>query len=310
MYSSRRDIDYMNMTSRKVQDTVYSSESNYDYSNNNQRNSKAKNLKVNRNIKKILAKGIVIVAAGAIAVGSLVAIIKEHNEKTFQENVQKIYTYYGLESDEVSALRYTDLALKLDELDFDEYILSDNTSKNLNVNQVLATPSYVDLKLNKFNKENANNPKDLDNLYEYLSNVAFLKEQDSLIGKYVSTTAYYSIYKDYVSALKEYTAEEYNLPDPNKITFEYSDDHGDGHKSFKVKYPGEFTTYETNPTNEVIEEGILYMVNLQRLLRNNPSNKKLLEEYVDALSKTIELKNEVKSKNLYNEESEEQLMGR
>ena len=309
MYNSRREIDYMNMTSKKTLDEDYRSKINYENSHNYERKSNAKNLKVNRNIKRIVARGVALVAAGAIAVGTIYAVFKKHNEKVFQDNVQKIYTYYGLESDEATTLRYLDLASKFDDFDFNEYVCSTETADNLNINQSLASPSYIDLELSKFNKENADNPKNLDNLYSYLSNVAFLKGQDSLIDQYISDNAFKLVYNNYVSALKEYTAEKYNLADPGKIIFEYKVEKP-GEEIITIKYDEGYTTRTASVTDKVVRDGVVRMVNLQNLLQKNPSNKKLLEEYVEALSKATEYETEVKDKDLYDESLEEKLIGR
>ena len=275
----------------------------------NERKSKAKNIKVNKNSKAVLRRGVALVVAGTIAAGTLIGIFAHERKKDIEANRASIVTYYGEDSDEADILRYLDLAIKLDELDLDKYSVSKDLEYSLIIREELSRPAYIDAQIDEYRNMSINDT-DLKSVYDGIQTIAFLKKQKELINEYISSKGHSIVYEDFRSSLKDYAAEEYNLDVPQNIIFNYNFNNSDGTTTVTLNYNENYREYRCVVNNRKIKNGVCDMVSLQNLQNSDSSNKKILNEYISALVKSMNYKNDVDEKDLYNPKSEERLKGR
>ena len=280
-------------------------------------------LNINKKSKEILKRGIALVMAGVIAAGTLVAYFRYKNKKTYEENRQTISEYYGENSEENNVLRYLDLNRELDELNIDKYLVNNSLYDELNIDNSLSTPAYIDLQILKL-KEMINTKisnKDLNSLYEFVSTVAFLKKQRTLINTFIYGEGYDTVYGDYVDSLKENAAEVYNLEEPSKILFQQNASMSSGETNISLAYPkpgyeniqyGEYNNHNSYSTNVKgdIKKGVEGMINIQRIQNGDYSDKEVLKKYTTALAQAIDFQTDVDENDLYNRKEESRLKGK
>ena len=261
-------------------------------------------VKINKRKKKIFKRGIALITTGLVLTGTAIVHFNHFGKKNTPINREAIVSYYGQESEEATVLRYLDVAVKLDELKLDEYNSGTAFNDTMYSKNELSTPVYIDCKTEEFKKISNFNRKELDECYSFLTDVIFLKQQEKLIDEYIEKEGYNIVYNNLTSSLKEYTAEEYNLPNPYSITFNYHFEKATGEVTIILNYSEGLNNYKCVVGNKTICDGVCCMVDIQDTKTANISNEEKLEKYVSALLAAKNYKIEVDEKDLYSKNSE------
>ena len=271
---------------------------------------KIKNFSVNRNNKNLFRRNLALVAAGIVGFSAFFGYKSIKNKANIEKDRQAVVEYYGEESEESYALNYLDIKSELESLNLDSYNIDSKLIEKLNLTYDLSNPTKIKEKIEEFKKSIKSDDKDLTSKYDFISNVIFLRDQRDLLDGYIDSKIHPKIYVDLTTSLKEYAAEKYNLDIPSNIFFTYRFEKSDGGITLIMEYSQAYSNYKCVVTDKNIVEGVKKMVEMQNVIEKKIPVNERLQTYITALKMASDLKKEVVSKDLYDENLENKLKNR